>query len=158
MRFLEILGTFASIISLILSLVDMRKKKFKGSAIVIFIMTLVLAFSFYRYTKLADEKLQKRERYEAAARDAKELLNSVPWIIYESEVGKNTGIVYNTLLYLEKYNDLFSETAKLYKDNVMDKMRKADNETLDYKRKEQIRECAESARQILVLMSNKNEQ
>ena len=155
MRLLEIIGVFASIIGFILSLISACQKKSRGLALLILLMTLVLAITFYRYTKLADNKIREVERREAAINEAAKLLESVPFVIYDDEIGKNTAIVYNTLFYLEKYGDLFSETAKLYKENVMEKLSRAEKETYEYKRREQIKECAESAKQILLSMSKK---
>ena len=155
MYLLEIIGIFASLFGFILSLIDLCKNKNKVLALLILLMTLVLACTFYKYTILADERLHETERREAAAGEATKLLETVPSIISDYEVGQNTAIVYQILFYLEKYNDLFPETARLYKENVIDKLSRAEKETYDFDKRKQIKECAESARQILVSMSNK---
>lgn len=155
MQFLEIIGGLASVVGLILSLIDLCKNKNKRLALLILFMTIVLACTFYSYTKLADERLHENERREAAAGDATKLLEAVPSIIYDYEVGQNTAIVYQTLFYLEKYSDLFPETAKLYKEDVMEKLSRAEKQTYDFDKRKLIRECADSAKQILVSMSNK---
>lgn len=155
MQLLEIIGILASIFGFILSLIDLCKNKNKGLALLILLMTIVLACTFYEYTILADERLHETERRETAAREATKLLETVPSIISDYEVGQNTAIVYQTLFYIEKYDDLFPETAKLYKENVIDKLSRAEEETYYFDERKQIKECAESARQILVSMSNK---
>lgn len=154
MRLLEIIGILASVLGLLLSLISVCQRRFKLLALLIFVMTLVLAITFYRYTLLADDKIREVERREDAKKEATKLLESIPITIYDYQVGQNTAIVYQTLFYLEKYNDLFPITATSYKDNVLIKMDKAEQESFDYDRRQSIRECAESAKQILVSMSD----
>lgn len=153
MKFLEILGTITSILGFLLSLIAVIKQKEKVLALLICIMTIACAVTFYHYRILADEKIQEVQRRDDAKKKALELLESVPTIIYRYETGKNKAITYQVLLYLEKYRDLFPETAEIYKEDVLSKMRKAEKETSEYNKGELLKECAETSKQLILFLS-----
>lgn len=154
MKFLEILGIITSILSFVLSLVALLKNREKVLAGIICIMTLAFAVVFYHYTLLADERIKEVQRREEAKKEASEIVATIPTPIYSFNPGRNKAIAHHALFYLEKYSDLFPISYEDYKEDILSKMDKAEKETSEYNKEELLKECAESARQLLMSMSH----
>lgn len=81
------------------------------------------------------------------------MLKSYPNYISYYEPGENEGVLYGTLVLLEKNKDIFPETYELYKKDVIQKIEKSNRETDIFRRREQMEIAGKAAMQFLKLLA-----
>lgn len=143
-------GSFASIIGLALSLAHKDNRMWNTilySAIVV--LSLVASCSYYLYHKEIDNKVRIENRKREIKLEAQEMLDNFPTYIDYYNPGENEGLLFGILAWLETNNDILSETYELYKQDVIRKVEKSNDEPDLFKRREQMEIAGESAKQLL---------
>ena len=93
--------------------------------------------------------IKYRRRKQEIKHEAKKILDSSPTYISYWDPGENEGLLYSTLGLLERNRDIYPEMYELYKENVLHKINKANNEDDLSKRREQLEIAGSSALQLL---------
>lgn len=147
-----ILGSVGSIISIIGFLMSLRKDRSSRNKVLyglIILLTISMTIISFKYKRLNDELLSVELRKVNVKTEASRLLYNNPSFIDYYDPGSSEGVLYSTLTLLEANKDIYPETYELYKENVINKMEKANNEPDIYKRREQMEIAGNSALQLL---------
>lgn len=143
---ISVAASILSIIGFILSI------KCKDSIInkICYILIIILTVALYtQYKHVTDEQLSIERRKQEIKHEAKKILDSSPTYISYWDPGENEGLLYSTLGLLERNRDIYPEMYELYKENVLHKINKANNEDDLSKRREQLEIAGSSALQLL---------
>ena len=135
---ITIISVAASILSIIGFILSIKCKDSiinKICYILIIILTVATSYLYTQYKHVTDE--------------AKKILDSSPTYISYWDPGENEGLLYSTLGLLERNRDIYPEMYELYKENVLHKINKANNEDDLSKRREQLEIAGSSALQLL---------
>ena len=146
-----LLGSIASIVGLVMSVIKRENIRNKVLYIIIIILTATTVWSSYEYKKLTNEKLRVEERKLSMKNDAKKMYENTSisyWSPEESE-----GLILSLLLLLEDNKDIYPEMYDIYRNNVISRIEKADNENDMQKKREQMQIAGGSAKQILSLIA-----
>ena len=98
---------------------------------------------------MTDEQLNIEKRKQEIKNEAKNILDSSPTYISYWKPGENEGLLYSILGLLERNRDIYPEMYKVYKENVMHKINKANEEDDFSKKREQLEMAGASALQII---------
>lgn len=143
------LGSIASIIGFVMSIIKKDKIRNKILYSVIFVLSAITAYSYHLYRQETDERLRIESRKQEIRLEAQDLLKSYPSYISYYNPGENQGLLYGILVLLEKNKDIFPETYESYKKDVLQKIETSNNEPDMYKKREQMEIAANSAMQFL---------
>lgn len=151
-NFITIINVSASILSIYFFILSIKNKDSiisKFWYIFIIILTIFTAYSYAQYKQVTDEQLNIEKRKQEIKNEAKNILDSSPTYISYWEPGENEGLLYSTLGLLERNRDIYPEMYKVYKENVMHKINKANEEDDFSKKREQLEMAGASALQII---------
>ena len=146
---LEILGGIASIIGLIYSI---KMKDALRNRILYIIMLVICIFAgicFNEYKKITDEKIRLEERRMALRQEAKKILDTSTGHISKYYPGENEGLTLTTLVLLEKNKDLFPDTYEIFKEDIVEKMKKSNTSHDVFQDSEDLEISAKASLQIL---------
>ena len=146
-------GSVASIIGWIMSWKYKDKTRNKIMYFIIFILSGLTALTFHLYKEETDKRLKLENRKQEVRLEAQNMLKSYPNYISYYEPGENEGVLYGTLVLLEKNKDIFPETYELYKKDVIQKIEKSNRETDIFRRREQMEIAGKAAMQFLKLLA-----
>lgn len=150
---IEIISLISSILSIIGFILTIKCKNSifisKVVYFLILILTVVTAYLCIQYKQLTDEKLNIERRKLEIKNEAKNILDSSPTYISYWKPGENEGLLYSTLGLLERNRDIYPEMYKVYKENVMHKINKANEEDDFSNKREQLEMAGASALQII---------
>ena len=146
------LGSIASLIGFLTAVKDQIKLQ-KILFSIIMLLSIITLFISVRYQNLSNEILEVKNRREAARVEASKLLNKLPSSSAFGSVGENQGSIYAVLSFLESYQDLFPDTYKSYKINVMRKIETLDKSTNQEFYEKQINIAGDTAIQYLQSIS-----
>lgn len=149
---ITIINVSASILSIYFFILSIKNKDSiisKFWYIFIIILTIFTAYSYAQYKQVTDEQLNIEKRKQEIKNEAKNILDSSPTYISYWEPGENEGLLYSTLGLLERNRDIYPEMYKVYKENVMHKINKANEEDDFSKKREQLEMAGASALQII---------
>lgn len=148
-----VLGSVASVIGLLLTKRKEQNRDFINRAL--YTIILVLCFfaggSYYKYNKETDKQLDFELRKQKAQIEAKAILASFPSFTNHFEPGKNEGIFFSTLFYLERNKSLWPDTYKTFKENFDQIIDKYNNEPNGYTKNELMETAADKA--VMVMKS-----
>lgn len=145
-------GSVVSIIGWVMSLRYKDKTRNKIMYFIIFILSGLTAFTFHLYKQETDERLKLENRKQEVKLEAQNMLKNYPDYISYYEPGENEGLLYGTLVLLEKNKDIFPETYELYKKDVIQKIEKSNRETDIFRKREQMEIAGKAAMQFLKLL------
>lgn len=149
---ITIISVAASILSIIGFILSIKCKDSiinKICYILIIILTVATSYLYTQYKHITDEQLCIERRKQEIKHEAKKILDSSPTYISYWDPGENEGLLYSTLGLLERNRDIYPEMYELYKENVLHKINKANNEDDLSKRREQLEIAGSSALQLL---------
>lgn len=115
----------------------------------IIILTGTTSYLYTQYKQTTDEQLNIERRKQEIKNEAKNILESSPTYISYWDPGENEGLLYSTLGLLERNRDIYPEMYEVYKENVMHKINKANDEDDLSKKREQLEIAGASALQLL---------
>lgn len=151
-NFITIINVSASILSIYFFILSIKNKDSiisKFWYIFIIILTIFTAYSYAQYKQVTDEQLNIEKRKQEIKNEAKNILESSPIYISYWEPGENEGLLYSTLGLLERNRDIYPEMYEVYKENVIHKIKKANDEDDFSKKREQLEMAGASALQII---------
>jgi flagellar motor component MotA len=148
---LGILGSTASIIGLIITVVKRESLRNKVLFFIITLLTIFTAITSYNYAQVTNEKLKIEERIVKMKNEAKKMYNST-YINYWSP-GGSEGLAFSLLFLLEENKDIYPEMYDKYQKNVISKIEKANNENDMQKKREQMEIAGETETQKLFLIA-----
>ena len=150
---ITIISVAASILSIIGFILSIKCKDSiinKILYILIIILTFATSYLYTQYKHVTDEQLSKERRKQEIKHEAKKILDSSPTYISYWDPGENEGLLYSTLGLLERNRDIYPE---MYKENVIHKINKANDEDDPSKRREQLEIAGSSALQLLKVLA-----
>ena len=112
-------------------------------------LTVTTSYLYTQYKQLTDEQLNIERRKQEIKNEARNILASSPTYISYWDPGENEGLLYSTLGLLERNRDIYPEMYEVYKENVMHKINKANDEDDQSKKREQLEIAGASALQLL---------
>lgn len=115
----------------------------------IIILTVTTSYLYTQYKQVTDEQLNIERRKQEIKNEARNILASSPTYISYWDPGENEGLLYSTLGLLERNRDIYPEMYEVYKENVMHKINKANDEDDLSKKREQLEIAGASALQLL---------
>ncbi len=115
----------------------------------IIILTVTTSYLYTQYKQVTDEQLNIERRKQEIKNEARNILASSPTYISYWDPGENEGLLYSTLGLLERNRDIYPEMYEVYKENVMHKINKANDEDDQSKKREQLEIAGASALQLL---------
>ena len=115
----------------------------------IIILTVTTSYLYTQYKQVTDEQLNIERRKQKIKNEARNILASSPTYISYWDPGENEGLLYSTLGLLERNRDIYPEMYEVYKENVMHKINKANDEDDLSKKREQLEIAGASALQLL---------
>ena len=115
----------------------------------IIILTVTTSYLYTQYKQVTDEQLNIERRKLEIKNEARNILASSPTYISYWDPGENEGLLYSTLGLLERNRDIYPEMYEVYKENVMHKINKANDEDDLSKKREQLEIAGASALQLL---------
>lgn len=151
-NFITIINVSASILSIYFFILSIKNKDSiisKFWYIFIIILTIFTAYSYAQYKQVTDELLNIEKRKQEIKNEAKNILDSSPTYISYWEPGENEGLLYSTLGLLERNRDIYPEMYEVYKENVIHKINKANDEEDFSKKRKQLEIAGASALQII---------
>lgn len=148
-NFINITASILSIIGFILSIKNNDSIRNKFFFFLIILLTISTSFLYIQYNQVTDELLNLERRKQEIKKEARSILNSSPSYISYWEPGKNEGLLYSILGLLEKNRDIYPEMYETYKENVIHKVNKANDEDDLSRKREQLEIAGASALQLL---------
>ena len=148
-NFINITASILSIIGFILSIKINDSIRNKFFFFLIILLTISTSFLYIQYNQVTDELLNLERRKQEIKKEARSILNSSPSYISYWEPGKNEGLLYSILGLLEKNRDIYPEMYETYKENVIHKVNKANDEDDLSRKREQLEIAGASALQLL---------
>lgn len=148
-NFINITASILSIIGFILSIKNNDTIRNKFFFFLIILLTISTSFLYIQYNQVTDELLNLERRKQEIKKEARSILNSSPSYISYWEPGKNEGLLYSILGLLEKNRDIYPEMYETYKENVIHKVNKANDEDDLSRKREQLEIAGASALQLL---------
>ena len=115
----------------------------------IIILTVTTSYLYTQYKQVTDEQLNIERRKQEIKNEARNILASSPTYISYWDPGENEGLLYSTLGLLERNRDIYPEMYEVYKENVIHKINKANDEDDLSKKREQLEIAGASALQLL---------
>ena len=115
----------------------------------IIILTVTTSYLYTQYKQVTDEQLNIERRKQEIKNEARNILASSPTYISYWDPEENEGLLYSTLGLLERNRDIYPEMYEVYKENVMHKINKANDEDDLSKKREQLEIAGASALQLL---------
>ena len=115
----------------------------------IIILTVTTLYLYTQYKQVTDKQLNIERRKQEIKNEARNILASSPTYISYWDPGENEGLLYSTLGLLERNRDIYPEMYEVYKENVMYKINKANDEDDLSKKREQLEIAGASALQLL---------
>ena len=112
-------------------------------------LTVTTSYLYTQYKQVTDEQLNIERRKQEIKNEARNILASSPTYISYWDPGENEGLLYSTLGLLERNRDIYPEMYEVYKENVMHKINKANDEDDQSKKREQLEIAGASALQLL---------
>lgn len=153
------LGVISSIISIIGFILSIFKHE-KILTRILFFLVLIFSTSTvivaYKYKNKVDEIVDLNLRKDRAKKEAIELLNKLPSYASSFEPGKSQGIVYAGLTFLENHQSLFPETYKVYKTQIVEKLKKVNSENYSEEYNTQLEIAGETALTIIKSIAEHN--
>jgi len=149
---ITIISTISSILSIagfILSIKYNDRIRNMVFYFLIIILTGATSYLYTQYKQVTDDRLNIERRKQEIKDEAKNILNSFPTYINYWDPGENEGLLYSTLGLLERNRDIYPEIYEAYKENVMRKINKANDEDDLSKKREQLEIAGASALQLL---------
>ena len=148
-NFINITASILSIIGFILSIKNNDSIRNKFFFFLIILLTISTSYLYIQYNQATDELLNLERRKQEIKKEARSILNSSPSYISYWEPGKNEGLLYSILGLLEKNRDIYPEMYETYKENVIHKVNKANDEDDLSRKREQLEIAGASALQLL---------
>ena len=146
---ISIASSILSIAGFILSIKRNDSIRNKIFYFLIIILTVTTSYLYTQYKQVTDEQLNIERRKQEIKNEARNILASSPTYISYWDPGENEGLLYSTLGLLERNRDIYPEMYEVYKENVMHKINKANDEDDLSKKREQLEIAGASALQLL---------
>lgn len=146
---ISVASSILSIAGFILSIKRNDSRRNRIFYFLIIILTVMTSYLYTQYKQVTDEQLNIERRKQEIKNEARNILNSSPTYISYWDPGENEGLLYSTLGLLERNRDIYPEMYEVYKENVMHKINKANDENDLSKKREQLEIAGASALRLL---------
>ena len=149
---ITIISVASSILSIAGFILSIKRNDSTRNRIFYFLiitLTVTTSYLYTQYKQVTDEQLNIERRKQEIKNEARNILASSPTYISYWDPGENEGLLYSTLGLLERNRDIYPEMYEVYKENVMHKINKANDEDDQSKKREQLEIAGASALQLL---------
>ena len=149
---ITIISVASSILSIAGFILSIKRNDSTRNRIFYFLiitLTVTTSYLYTQYKQVTDEQLNIERRKQEIKNEARNILVSSPTYISYWDPGENEGLLYSTLGLLERNRDIYPEMYEVYKENVIHKINKANDEDDLSKKREQLEIAGASALQLL---------